>query len=173
MMKEINWPYLHITINHFPIVLASVGVAVALLAVIRGKRGLWLYTMATMTLAGLSVYPVYFTGDQADEALHDPWYMKDGVIDPHNAAANYSLAILLVVGAISAYGWWRALSRREEIIPGWVRALVFLGAIIGFGSVTYTAYLGGKIVHEAPVLSLKTAPAGLPPGIATPPEPAK
>jgi hypothetical protein len=44
-----------------------------------------------------------------------------------------------------------------------------IGALAGFGSVAYAAYLGGKIIHDAPVLGLPTAPAGLPPGIATPP----
>jgi uncharacterized membrane protein len=172
-MNSIDWSYIHITINHFPIVLATLGAAAALVAVIRGKRGAWLYTMATMTLAGLSVYPAYFSGDQADEYLKDPWYIKNGVIDDHNAAANYALAVLLIVGVISAYGWWRALRNREEIIPGWVRALVFAGAMLGFAVVTRTAYLGGKILHEAPVLSLKTPPAGLPPGIAATPDSAK
>jgi uncharacterized membrane protein len=172
-MNSIDWAYIHITINHFPIVLASLGAAAALVAVMRGKRGPWLYTMATMTIAGLSVYPAYFSGDQADDFLQDPWYIKNGVIDSHSNAANFSLWILLIVGAISAYGWWRALRNREEIIPSWVRAVVFIGAIVGFGSVTYTAFLGGKVLHEAPVLSLKTAPAGLPPGIATKPEPGK
>ena len=173
IMNNIDWPYVHVTINHFPIVLASLGAGVALLALIRGKRGLWLYTMATMTLAGLSVYPAYFTGDQADQYLNDPWYIKSGAIDAHNAAANYALAALLVVGAFCAYGWWRALRYREEPIPGFVRTIVFLGTMLSFAILTRTAYLGGKIVLEAPVLTLKTAPPGLPPGIATPPEKGK
>jgi uncharacterized membrane protein len=172
-MSNIDWAYIHITINHFPIVLSTVGAAVGILALIRGKRGLWLYTMATMTLAGLSVYPAYFSGDKADDFLSDPWYIKNGVIDDHNSAANYALAALLVVGIISAYGWWRALRYREEIIPRFVRALVLIGTLFAFAVVTRTAYLGGKIIHEAPVLTLKAAPAGLPPGIATPPQTGK
>jgi hypothetical protein len=34
--------------------------------------------------------------------------------------------------------------------------------------VTYTAYLGGKIIHEAPVLEMKQQPPALPPGIEAP-----
>jgi len=33
--------------------------------------------------------------------------------------------------------------------------------------VARTAYLGGKIIHESPVLELKDAPPGLPPAVAT------
>jgi hypothetical protein len=115
------------------------------------------------------VYPVHFTGDQADHALRDPWYIKRGVIDTHDDAAGIAMVIILIAGAVGAYGWWRALKRRDEIIPGWIRAGVLVGALAGFGSVAYAAYLGGKIIHDAPVLGLPTAPAGLPAGIATPP----
>jgi len=80
------------------------------------------------------------------------------------------MIIILIAGVVSAYGWWRALRRRDEPIPAWIRSAVLLGALAGFGSVAYTAFLGGKIIHEAPILTLPTAPAGLPAGIATPPK---
>ena len=79
------------------------------------------------------------------------------------------MAIMLVAGAIAAYGLWRALKRHDEMIPGLIRAAVVIGAVAAFGSVSYTAYLGGKIIHDAPVLQLRDAPAGLPPGVVTPP----
>lgn len=169
-MPPLTWPYVHITINHFPIVLTVIGALGAILAMIRRRRGIWIFTMATLTIAGLSVYPVYLSGDQADESLGDPWYIKSGVIDAHNAAANFALAFTLITGAICAYGWWRALRYRDEPIPRGIRLAVLLGALMSVSTVARTAYLGGQIVHEAPVLQMKTAPAGLPPGIATPPE---
>jgi uncharacterized membrane protein len=168
-MPTLTWPYTHLLINHFPVVLTVVGLIVAVCAMVSGRRGLWLYAMGTLTAAALIVYPVHFTGDQADHALRDPWYIKRGVIDAHDTAAGVAMVIILVAGVFSAYGWWRALKRREEVIPTWIRAAVLIGALAGFGSVSYAAFLGGKIIHEAPVLDLPTAPAGLPPGIATPP----
>ncbi|MEO8881014.1 MAG: hypothetical protein ABI446_11530, partial [Gemmatimonadaceae bacterium] len=134
-----------------------------------GRRGLWLYAMGTLTVAGLTAYPVHFTGDEADHALHDPWYIRKGVIDAHDNAAGITMIVLMIVGALCAYGWWRALKQRDEPIPAWMRALVVIGAVAGFGTAAWTSYLGGKIVHDAPILTLPTAPAGLPPGIATPP----
>ncbi|MEO6210681.1 MAG: hypothetical protein ABIQ10_11205 [Gemmatimonadaceae bacterium] len=168
-MPTLTWPYVHLLINHFPVVLSAMGLIAAIGALILGRRGLWLYAMGTLTVAGLIVYPVHFTGDQADHALRDPWYIKQGVIDAHDDAAGIAMVVILIVGAFSAYAWWRALKRREETIPGWVRAGILIGALGCFGTVAWTAYLGGKIIHEAPVLGLPTAPAGLPPGIARPP----
>jgi uncharacterized membrane protein len=168
-MPTLTWPYVHLLINHFPVVLTTMGLIAALGGLVLGRRGLWLYAMGTLTVAGLIVYPVHFTGDQADHALRDPWYIKRGVIDAHDNAAGIAMVIILVAGVVSAYGWWRALQRRDEVIPAWIRACVLIGALAGFGSVAWAAFLGGKIIHEAPVLGLPAAPAGLPPGIATPP----
>ena len=165
-----TWPYIHLLINHFPVVLSVVGLGAAVIALALDRRGIWLYTLGTLTLAGLSVYPVRFSGKEADHALNDPWYIPKGAIDAHDNAALYAMICLLIVGAISAYGWWRAVNRPEEVIPGWVRTLILIGSLAGAGTVAYTAYLGGKIVHEAPILQLPAAPANLPPGVATPPQ---
>jgi uncharacterized membrane protein len=167
-MPTLTWPYAHLLINHFPVVLTTMGLLAVLGAVLLRRRGLWLYAMGTLTVAGLSIYPVYFAGEQADDALRDPWYIQHGVIDAHDNAAGIAMAIILITGVVSAYGWWRALKRRDETIPAWIRAAVFAGAVAGFASVAYTSFLGGKIIHEAPVLSLPAAPAGLPPGLASP-----
>lgn len=169
-MPTLTWPYVHLLINHFPVVLTTMGLIAAIGALLLRRRGLWLYAMGTLTMAALVIYPVHFTGDEADHALRDPWYIQRGVIDAHDDAAGIAMIIILIAGVVSAYGWWRTLRRRDEPIPAWIRSAVLLGALAGFGSVAYTAFLGGKIIHEAPILTLPTAPAGLPAGIATPPK---
>ena len=163
----ITWPYAHILINHFPVVLSFVALGIAILALVMGRRGLWLTAMGALTLAGVAVYPVFFTGSQADHALNDPWYIKHGTIDAHDAAALWTLWVILIFGAFAAYSWWRSLKRPAEAIPGWMKAGVVIGAILAASTVARTAYLGGKIIHESPVLELKDAPPGLPPAVAT------
>jgi len=141
-----------------------------ILALILQRRGLWLYAMGTLAAAGATVYPVRFSGDQADHALNDPWYIAKGAIDAHDDASLWALITLVLVGIVGAYGLWRALKRPQEAIPGWIKAALFIGAIFGFSTVARTAYLGGKIIHEAPILGLPQPPANLPPGIATAPD---
>ena len=51
-----------------------------------------------------------------------------------------------------------------------MKAGVVIAALLAVSTVARTAYLGGKIMHEAPVLGLKQAPPGLPPGIAAEPK---
>jgi hypothetical protein len=161
-----SWPYVHLLINHFPVVLSVVALAIAILALLLRHRVLWLTAMGALTLAGLSIYPVHFTGDEADHALHDPWYIHHGVIEAHDTAAGIAMYVILIAGAFAAYSWWRSWKRPAEGIPGWMKAGVLVGSLAAVATVTYTAYLGGKIIHESPVLQLKEAPAGLPPAVA-------
>ena len=163
----LSWPYAHLIINHFPVVLSVAALAVTALAILLGKRGLWLTAMGSLTAAGLFVYPVHFTGDKADHALRDPWYIRSGAIEAHDNAAGIAMIVILIAGAFAAYAWWRSLKRPSELIPGWMRAGILVGALAAVGTVTYTAYLGGKIIHESPVLMLKDPPPGFTPSPAS------
>ncbi|HEY2853906.1 MAG TPA: hypothetical protein VGJ18_13720 [Gemmatimonadaceae bacterium] len=155
-----NWPYIHIMINHFPIVLCVVGCAVLLLALIVRQRTVWLYAVATLTLAGLSIYPVYFTGDQAGDAVQNTWYILRSAVHEHDQAANFALASILIMGALSGYTWWRMVKREPTLLPPvWLRAVLTVITIWALSVVIRTAYLGGLIVHESP--KLQTAPSGV------------
>jgi len=98
----LTWPYAHLLINHFPVVLSVSALALTILALVLGGRGLWLTAMGALTAAGIFVYPVYFTGNKADQALNDPWYIHSGVIDSHKDAATFTLWVVLAVGVFAA-----------------------------------------------------------------------
>lgn len=157
----ISWPYAHLLINHFPVVLSVAALAVTILALLVDRRGLWLTAMGALTGAGLFVYPVHLTGLEAEETLNDPWYIRPGVIESHEDAGTLAMYTILVVGVFAAYSWWRSLKRPAELMPAWMRAGVVVGALAAVGSVTYTAYLGGQIIHESPVLQLTQPPPGI------------
>lgn len=168
-MQPMSWPYAHLLINHFPVVLSVSALGVAVLALILGHRGLWQTAMGALAGAGIFVFPVYYSGKHADGALNDPWYVKPGTIEAHDAAARWALIVILVAGAFAAFCLRRSLTRRAEPLPGWVKAGIALGGLLATGTVARTAYLGGKIIHEAPVLGIPLAPPGLPPGTAAAP----
>ncbi len=157
----LSWPYAHLLLNHFPVVLSVSALAVAILALFFKRRGLWLTAMGALTAAGALIYPVKFTGDKADHALNDPWYIQRGALEAHDKAADWALWVILIAGAFAAYSWWRSLKRPAEVIPGWMRAGVLIGALLAVGTVARTAYLGGNIIHEAPVLQLTHPPPGI------------
>ena len=160
-----NWPYIHTLVNHFPIILSVVGTAVLILALIVRRRDVFLYALVTLTLAGLSVYPAFFTGDEAADAQRHTWYIVQSMIREHDSAAGFALWALLITGAVSAYAWWRMVKREPLVMPPvWLRVVVTIIAVWSLSVVVRTAYLGGQIVHESPRL------ASPPPGFVPPPD---
>lgn len=167
-----DWPYIHLLVNHFPIILSVTGAAAAVAGVWMRRRGLWLYAVATLTLAGLSIYPTFLSGDEAKDALRrmHPWYIARGSIDRHDNAASITLWIILAMGVIAAYAWWRSVRSGAELTPpAWLRGLVVVSSLIGLGFVTWTSLLGGEIVHKSPILEAPQPPAAQPPATTTPP----
>lgn len=155
-----DWPYIHTLINHFPIILTVVGCGALLLALLSRKRGHWLYALATLTLAGLSIYPADFTGDQASHALRSTWYVVRAMVNEHDASATWALLTVIPMGAVAAYAWWRMLKRElTGLPPVWLRTLVAVLAALALAVVVRTAYLGGLIIHESP--RLKSPPPGM------------
>lgn len=148
-----NWPHIHSLVNHFPVVLSVVGCAVLIVALFGNKRGMWMYALATLTLAGLSIYPADFTGDQAADVLRKAWYIMPGAIREHDEAADFALISMLIMGAASAYAWWRMLKKETTgLPPKWLRISVVILALWSLSVVVRTAYLGGLIVHGSPKL---------------------
>ena len=164
--------YVHIAINHFPIILALLGAAAAVASFIWRRRAVWLYAVATLTLAGLSVYPVKLSGDMAEESMEKMPYVTREAIHEHEEAAELAMWILIGTGVLSAYAWWRALQSapRDETFatPTWLRALVTIGALASAGATSYAAKLSDPIMHYSPELPHPPAP-GIP-AVAPPPE---
>jgi hypothetical protein len=149
-----NWPYIHTLINHFPIILSVVGSAVLVLALITRRRAVWLYALATLTLAGVSIYPAFYTGDAASHALRTTWYVVHSMVEEHDQAAGYALWAVLLMGVASAYAWWRMLRiYGEKIPPVKLRVVLALITALALSIVVRTAYLGGMIIHESPKLA--------------------
>jgi len=175
----LDWPHVHIMINHFPVILAVMGAAAAVLGQFRSRRGVWLYATATLTLAALTAVPTYFTGEPAEEGLHRPWYVARQSIHSHEDAALVAAIITGVAGLVALVAWRRLVRYPREIsLPSGLRTAVVVTSVIAAGAMGYASLLGGYIIHDAPGLK-GPAPAGaipasgtpsaLAPGTATPP----
>lgn len=163
--RAIDWPLVHITLNHFPIILAVTGALAVLLAVLRGQRAIWLYGTVSLTLAALAVIPTYFTGQPAEHALNHPWYVARGAIDAHEEAAKISALLVLLAGLVAVVAWRRLVRYPREVrMPGSLRVALVATSLVAALAIGYTSWLGGHIIHDAPVLR-GAAPAGYQPAL--------
>jgi hypothetical protein len=173
-----SWPYLHTLVNHFPIILTVVGALAVLLAAMYGRRGVWTYALWSLLLAGLTIYPAWLTGGRAGGAVRNAWYIERGAVHTHAAAADITLWIVAGTGLLALVALITLARTRDAVSPArWLRVLVGLGALASICAVSYTGFLGGKIVVESPILAspappVITAPnAGMIPGTSPPTTP--
>jgi uncharacterized membrane protein len=164
-MNGINGPYIHILINHFPIILSLLGAAAAVLALFRRRRMLWLYAVATLTLAGLSAYPTMLSGHEAEHSIENMPYASRRAIHDHEEAGDLAMWVLIFTGVVSAYAWWRTSQSapRDETFdaPNWLRILVALGGIASAATAARAAKLSDPILHYSPGIPHPAAP-GIP-----------
>jgi NO-binding membrane sensor protein with MHYT domain len=157
-----DWAHIHIALNHFPIILAVMGAAAAVLATLRPRRGAWMYSAASLTLAGVTVVPTYFTGEPAAKFLARPWYIARGSIHDHESSALISTILIGVAALIAAVAWRRMVRYpRETSLPGALRSALLVGSIVASAHIFYTSLLGGRIIHDSEILR-GPRPAGIP-----------
>ena len=175
-MNGINGAYVHILINHFPIILSLLGAATAVVSLFRRRRALWLYTVATLTLAGIFAYPTVFTGERAEHDIEKMPYATREAIHEHEEAGERAMWVLIVTGLISAYAWWRTSQSapRDDTFdtPTWLRVLVAVGAVASAGATAYAAKLSDPILHYSPNIPHPAAP-GIPAVAPTAPAPGR
>lgn len=148
-----DWDQIHIAINHFPVILSVTGTLAALLGVVRGRRGVWMYATASLTLAGLTAAATYLSGLQAEDVLRNAWYIARNAIHTHEDAALVATIATGVAALVAAIAWRRLVRYSREItLPAGLRAAVVVTALASAGSIGYASWLGGRITHEAPGL---------------------
>jgi hypothetical protein len=159
--------YLHLLVNHFPIILSIMGVAASVVALLVHRRGAWLYAAASLTIAGAVAYPVMLTGHAAEDVMKHKWYVTKESIQHHEDAADIATWVLVATGVVNAFAWWRIAragrgdAAAMDVLPARVlQGLVLVTGLAGLGTVSYAALQGGKIVHGSSALD---AGPGTPP----------
>jgi len=160
-----NWPYVHLTTNHFPIMVTAFGILVLACALVTRRRAAWMYALATLAIAGLSAGPVYLTGNEAEDAVESMKVAQPARINAHEENAELATWFMLGMGVISAYGLWRMRRSPQDEQPRvWLRGVVAATALAGMATITLAAHSGGKIAHGDNTLTGKPSIIATPPG---------
>lgn len=132
---------LHLRLNHFPIVLILVAVAVGIVAVVTRRDGVWRYALVTVVLAAVTTPVVYWTGLRAEDIASEFELISSGDMEDHEDAAVWALVTLLAAGVAAGVAL-----RKPATVTRWV-ALLLTCAAAGAGA--WTGKTGGVIVHNA------------------------
>ena len=154
-----NPAHLHLMLNHLPVIGVPLVGALLAWALIRGSRELYRTALGAAVVVAALTYPVFLTGEPAEDRVEDTAWASKDLIHEHEERAEAALIAVLVTGAIAAFGLWQSRGGRESsrVIGG----LTLTGLAIGAGLLAWTALAGGPIRHdEIRAGSAAAAPAG-------------
>ena len=137
-------PFVHLTLNHVPIV--GVFFVLALLADAWRRRSgeLANTSFAALVVLALVGIGVYFSGEAAEEAIEHLAGISEERIEAHEQAGLFAFIGLELLGAAGlAALLWR---RRIGTLRRWIGGVALLAAVVA-GILTWTAYRGGLIRH--------------------------
>lgn len=140
-----SWGYLHLVLNHVPVIGTFLGLLFLLVAFVRNSEELKKVTLALLVFIALVTIPVYLTGEPAEEMIENIPGTSEAIIERHEDAALFSMIAVEVAG-ITALAGLLIFLRKKRL--GNLLAIVTLAvSMIGGGLMTWTANLGGQIRH--------------------------
>lgn len=148
----LNAAYIHIVINHWPIILTPVAFVLLLVGLGDGRDSVTRATLGLLIADALFSAGAYFTGRHAAFiASHVP---DAGGLDHdtirtfihHHSTAAYDTTIVLV--ALGVFALWALVRyRRYTVMPRAVSVAVIIWSFVAVLCVGWTALLGGEIRH--------------------------
>jgi uncharacterized membrane protein len=140
-----NAAYVHLTLNHVPIL--GVVFALPLLGFGLFRRNPTLLRAGWITLVAVALVaiPVYLSGEGAEEIVEDLPGVSHDAVEAHEEIALFGLIGVETLGVVALAGL--VLSRRAAGVPSWLPAGSFVLALAVSGLMTLVAYRGGMINH--------------------------
>ena len=147
--------YLHVVINHLPIMGVPIGVGLLVLALWQRDAAIARAAYLVLVMLGLATIAVYLAGQGGEDFVERVPGVSHDAIEAHEDMAVYGLSAALVLGALSLIAWLRSnglpMFRRHTASGTSFHAgmvwLVLLVGVVAAGVLGYTGKLGGQIRH--------------------------
>lgn len=136
-----NWPHIHLLLNHAPLFGTIVGTILLAAAILR-NHSLIRPALYVLVLSGLAAIVVYFTGEPAADALAN---VPEGLVDRHEDVAGITTLFTSLAGATAVLAL--IADRRLPSLTRWMNGAVLALAVGASGLLAWTANLGGQIQH--------------------------
>ncbi|GMU54212.1 MAG: hypothetical protein AMXMBFR33_33580 [Candidatus Xenobia bacterium] len=139
-----NPTHLHLMLNHVPILVVPLAVGLLAAGILVSSRDLKKAALVLFVLAGLVIWPVYLTGEPAEETVENLPGVSESLTEQHEDAAKLALIFveILAVGALGGL----ILSRMNDVNKVIAAPLLGLGLVATL-SMGWVGYLGGQIRH--------------------------
>lgn len=141
-----NAAHLHLVLNHFPVIGASITLFVLIIGIIKKSDDVKKVSVLILLLTALITIPVYLSGEKAGGKVEGNYEdVDEQFIDAHEDFAYYSFIFMNISGVIALISMF--VFKKPKTLPDSFSYLFLVILLIVMGMMAYTANLGGKIHH--------------------------
>lgn len=140
-----NWAYLHLAVNHFPIIGVIIGTLLLIAGLLVKNTGVKASGLGTIVFAAFMAIVAYLTGDPAEEAVESIQDVVKSMVSRHEDIAAVGMYLLIPAGLMAAmtlYSMWK----REKSVR-FLIVITLVLALISSGAMVYVGRTGGQIRH--------------------------
>lgn len=141
-----NGAHIHLIVNHVPVFLVPVALALLAFAIIRKSADVTNASLALFVLSAVIGGAVLVTGDPAERVVEHLPGISRAAIKAHEEAADTAA---IVTGLAGLLGFWGlVVSRGGRSTPTWLLAATLAVGLVAAGLMARAANLGGFIRHS-------------------------
>jgi len=140
-----NWAYMHIVINHFPIVGVIIGTLILIAGMGFKNEGIKISGLGTIVFAALMAVIADLTGDPAKAAVKGMPGIAGSLINRHEDMASVALFLIIPAGlmaALTLYSIWK----KERSIR-FLSIITLVLSLVSCAAMGYVGRTGGQIRH--------------------------
>jgi uncharacterized membrane protein len=141
-----NWAYLHLATNHFPIIGVILGTLILIVGVAINNQGVKASGLGTIVFAALMAVVAYMTGDPAEDAVKSIPEVAKSLVSRHEDIAAVGMYLLIPAGlmaALTLYSIWR-----KEKSVRFLIVITLVLSLVASGAMVYVGRTGGQIRHS-------------------------
>ena len=141
-----NNTYIHLLLNHFPIVGTLVGSGIFFWGIIKRQAQPQSIAAGILVVMALIAIPVYLTGEPAEETVENLPGVSETMMELHEEAANLAIWVMGITGLASLLALF--FHRQKNSYASKTYLFAFLLSVLSFGAMVRTGYYGGRIRHS-------------------------
>jgi uncharacterized membrane protein len=140
-----NFPHLHLLLNHFPIIGTIIALGIFLASFVGKNRDLRRASLIVFAAMALLTLPAFFSGVGARAMILGQPGVSDALIQRHEGAAMLALWFMVITGALALVGLWQ--SHQNSRPASWNILAILLFSLLTVGLMARTGNTGGDIRH--------------------------
>ena len=138
-----DYAYLHLILNHFPIIGLAVVVVMLFYSLWKKNNQMLNFSLISLIVLALLSIPLEESGEAAEEIVENTMTTDEAFIHEHEEAAEYATPLMYLTGGVAFVAFF--FNRRRSMIPVWLKSILIFLLLMTQVAMIRTGYLGGKI----------------------------